>query len=141
MVSQTRTITPFAVPHVHADPPPLLFASVRLITQPTRATLTRISDLPSFTAFNTLDPNPVAADPFTSDYSREAFAVREAIGGTRVGSSSWGLASVVLGMELIPDGRSAPVDAATMAMIVEEEEAREKAAADEVEKRGESVQA
>jgi len=108
-----------AAHHLFSFFPLPCFLSVRSNTQPTRATLTRVSDLPSLSAFNPSDPNAVADDPSPTD--RKPFAVLEAIGGQRVGTSSWGLASVVLGMELTAERDEAPTEFGVPGLNEEEE--------------------
>ncbi|KAL7416101.1 chromatin remodelling complex Rsc7/Swp82 subunit-domain-containing protein [Mrakia frigida] len=124
LVSPTKKRKRRAGPPVGVYDPHTHITHVRANTQPTRATLTRISDLPSLSPFNPSDPNALADDASSSS-DRKPFAVLEAIGGQRVGTSSWGLASVVLGMEVTVEKDEAPSEFGVPGLNEEEEEGGE----------------
>jgi hypothetical protein len=69
---------------------------VRLTTQPTSSSITRLSPLVSLTSFDTLSPSPL--DPSIPSH-RSELDILGTLGGTsKVGHGSWGLASVVVSM-------------------------------------------
>lgn len=74
--------------------------AVHLSTQPTTASLTRLSSIPSFTPYDPLSPTFALPTEPSSEGGRPAFAHLAGMGGSRVGGDAWGLASVSYEMDL-----------------------------------------
>lgn len=90
----------FLLPNQPTPSPYRSFSSVRLSTQPTSATLTRLSSSVSLMPFDPSSTSALALDPTldAASHHRELDVLRS-IGGSKIGPGSWGLSSVVVSMD------------------------------------------